>query len=237
MGDSEKAESEFRKLIRKDGKTVYSKDILDFEEKRGFIYDLIKSQDVWTERKNIVSRLNEISKDNNFSKAFYKHILDIKNNTPEDLDRIMIWYPEDKIVLKMVNNNNKEEDIATGSAGQRTAAMLSLMLRLDHTPIIIDQPEEDLDTRRITDLVVEDFKNLKKKQQIITITHNPNIPVNGASENIIQMNFAGGQINKNVEGALQKEEVRRAVCEIMEGGKDALDKRYYRVSRALREKQ
>ncbi|MGL3984683.1 hypothetical protein ACM66P_10765, partial [Staphylococcus hominis] len=71
----------------------------------------------------------------------------------------------------------------------------------------------------------------------ITITHNPNIPVNGASENIIQMNFAGGQINKNVEGALQKEEVRRAVCEIMEGGKDALDKRYYRVSRALREKQ
>ena len=51
------------------------------------------------------------------------------------------------------------------------------------------------------------------------------------------MNFAGGQINKNVEGALQKEEVRRAVCEIMEGGKDALDKRYYRVSRALREKQ
>lgn len=237
MGDSENAESEFRKLIRKDGKTVYSKDILDFEEKRGFIYDLIKSQDVWTERKNIVSRLNEISKDNNFSKAFYKHILDIKNNTPEDLDRIMIWYPEDKIVLKMVNNNNKEEDIATGSAGQRTAAMLSLMLRLDHTPIIIDQPEEDLDTRRITDLVVEDFKNLKKKQQIITITHNPNIPVNGASENIIQMNFAGGQINKNVEGALQKEEVRRAVCEIMEGGKDALDKRYYRVSRALREKQ
>nr|WP_172686122.1 PHP-associated domain-containing protein [Staphylococcus epidermidis]AKQ51587.1 hypothetical protein [Staphylococcus epidermidis] len=237
MGDSENAESEFRKLIRKDGKTVYSKDILDFEEKRGFIYDLIKSQDVWTERENIVSRLNEISKDNNFSKAFYKHILDIKNNTPEDLDRIMIWYPEDKVVLKMVNNNNKEEDIATGSAGQRTAAMLSLMLRLDHTPIIIDQPEEDLDTRRITDLVVEDFKNLKKKQQIITITHNPNIPVNGASENIIQMNFAGGQINKNVEGALQKEEVRRAVCEIMEGGKDALDKRYYRVSRALREKQ
>lgn len=237
MSNSESAESEFRKLIRKDGKTVYSKDILDFEEKRGFIYDLITSHDVWTERKDIVNRLNEISEDDNFSKAFYKHILDIKNNTPEDLDRIMIWYPEDKIVLKMVNNNNKEEDIATGSAGQRTAAMLSLMLRLDHSPIIIDQPEEDLDTRRITDMVVEDFKILKKKQQIITVTHNPNIPVNGASENIIQMNFAGGQINKSVEGALQKEEVRKAVCEIMEGGKDALDKRYYRVSRALRDKK
>lgn len=235
MKNHEEAESDFRRLIRKEGKTTYARDILDMEEKRGFIYDLIISTDVWTERKNIINRLNKISEDDEqgFGKVFYNHLLDIKNKTPEDLDRIMIWYPEDKIVLKMVNSDNREEDIATGSAGQRTAAMLSLMVRLDNSPIIIDQPEEDLDTRRITDLVVEDFKELKKKQQIITITHNPNIPVNGASENIIQMNFAGGQINKNVEGALQKEDVRKSICEIMEGGKDALDKRYYRVSKAL----
>ncbi|HDH6132233.1 hypothetical protein KJC18_11730 [Mammaliicoccus sciuri] len=235
MKNYEEAENDFRRLIRREGKTTYARDILDMEEERGFIYDLINATDVWTERKDIVNRLNKISEDNEqgFGKVFYNHLLDIKNKTPEDLDRIMIWYPEDKIVLKMVNSNKKEEDIATGSAGQRTAAMLSLMVRLDNSPIIIDQPEEDLDTRRITDLVVEDFKELKKKQQIITITHNPNIPVNGASENIIQMNFAGGQINKNVEGALQKEDVRKSVCEIMEGGKDALDKRYYRVSKAL----
>lgn len=235
MKNHEEAENDFRRLIRKEGKVTYAKDILDLEEERGFIYDLISATDVWTERKEIVSRLNNISEDNDqgFGKNFYNHLVDIKNKTPEDLDRIMIWYPEDKITLKMLNSNKREEDIATGSAGQRTAAMLSLMVRLDNSPIIIDQPEEDLDTRRITDLVVEDFKELKKKQQIITITHNPNIPVNGASENIIQMNFAGGQINKNVEGALQKEDVRKSVCEIMEGGKDALDKRYFRVSKAL----
>ncbi|MGO1372553.1 MAG: hypothetical protein ACTHVE_11980, partial [Senegalia sp. (in: firmicutes)] len=96
-------------------------------------------------------------------------MLNIKSETPEDIDRIMIWYPEDKITLKMVSENKQEEDIDTGSAGQRTAAMLSLMLRLDNTPIIIDQPEEDLDTRRITDLVVKDLKALKKRQQIIVI--------------------------------------------------------------------
>src|SRR5690606_21405861 len=114
---------------------------------------------------------------------------------------------EDKITLKLVNANQKEEDIETGSAGQRTAAMLSLMLLLNDSPIIIDQPEEDLDTKRITDLVVTGLRNFKAKQQIIVITHNPNIPVNGAAENIIQMNFAGGQIQKQMSGALQKTDV------------------------------
>lgn len=234
MKNHEEAEADFRRLIRKEGKVSYSKDILDIEDSRGFIFELINSNDIWEERKKIINKFSQISESDNqgFGKAFCNHLLEIKKKTPEDLDRIMIWYPEDKIVLKMLNNN-KEEDIAVGSAGQRTAAMLSLLVRLDTSPIIIDQPEEDLDTRRITDLVVEDFKELKKKQQIIAITHNPNIPVNGASENIIQMNFAGGRINKNVEGALQKEEVRKSICEIMEGGKDALDKRYYRVSKAL----
>lgn len=234
MKDKEKAEKTFRSLIRKEGKT-FSKEILDFEENEGLVYELLSSENVWRTRKDIVNRISKIDSENqqNFGKRFYQHLLNIKSETPEDIDRIMIWYPEDKITLKMVSENKQEEDIASGSAGQRTAAMLSLMLRLDNTPIIIDQPEEDLDTRRITDLVVKDLKTLKRRQQIIVITHNPNIPVNGASENIIQMNFARGQINKYVEGALQKEEVRKSVCEIMEGGKDALDKRYYRVSKAL----
>jgi ABC-type lipoprotein export system ATPase subunit len=110
---------------------------------------------------------------------------------------------------------------------------LSLMLLLDDSPIIIDQPEEDLDTKRITDLVVTNMRQFKKKQQVIVVTHNPNIPVNGGAENIIQMNFAGGQIQKHISGALQKTEVREAVCEVMEGGKEALDKRYFRISKAL----
>lgn len=234
MKDDENAERTFRRLIRKEGKS-FSKEILDSEENKGLVYELLKSENVWEARKDLVNTISNIDSNNqkNFGKLFYKHLLNIKSETPEDIDRIMIWYPEDKITLKMVSENKQEEDIATGSAGQRTAAMLSLMLRLDNTPIIIDQPEEDLDTRRITDLVVKDLKALKKRQQIIVITHNPNIPVNGASENIIQMNFARGQINKSIEGALQKEEVRKSVCEIMEGGKDALDKRYYRVSKAL----
>ncbi|MDQ0049230.1 ABC-type lipoprotein export system ATPase subunit [Paenibacillus polymyxa] len=238
MGDLANAEVTFRNIIRKPGRE-FAKDILDRDEdnnpEKGFLLEQIESEDPWTKRKEIIRRLFDADeRDNkNFGRFFINHLKTLKMNTPEDIDRLSIWYPEDKLILKLVNTNGREEDIETGSAGQRAAAMLSLMLLLDDSPIIIDQPEEDLDTKRITDLVVTGIRDFKKKQQIIIITHNPNIPVNGASENIIQMNFAGGQIQKQINGALQKTDVREAICDVMEGGKEALDKRYFRISKAL----
>ncbi|MFD0620364.1 TrlF family AAA-like ATPase [Paenibacillus sp. GCM10027629] len=239
MGDLENAESTFRSIIRKSGKE-FAKDIIERDEddkpEKGILFELSEATtNLWDKRKEIIKKIIEADdrNNNNFGKMFVNHLSALKKNSPEDIDRLVVWYPEDKIILKLVNANNKEEDIETGSAGQRTAAMLSLMLLLDDSPIIIDQPEEDLDTKRITDLVVTGLRNFKAKQQIIIITHNPNIPVNGAAENIIQMNFAGGQIQKQISGALQKTDVREAICEVMEGGKEALDKRYFRISKAL----
>lgn len=233
MGNYSDAELNFRNLIRKPN-NEFAKDILekddDGKHKKGIIFELIESEDPWRSRENILTKLKEatIDEQQGFGKLFIKHWTALKENTPEDFDRIFAWFPEDKIILKIVNSNRKEEDIETGSA-----AMLSLLLLLDDTPIIIDQPEEDLDTKRISDLVVTGLRDFKKKQQVIVITHNPNIPVNASAENIIHMNFAAGQINHLVSGALQKKEVRESVCEIMEGGKSALEKRYYRISKTL----
>lgn len=237
MGDKEKAEQDFRNIIRKNDNT-FAKVILDKDDSddfnKGIIYDISVAENPFEERSRILNRLTEIDSDESeFGKLFSRHILNLKSNTPEDLDKLKIWYPEDEISLKMLTDNRREEDIATGSVGQRTAAILSLLLRAYDIPIILDQPEEDLDTQRISDLVVKDFRKLKLKQQIIVITHNPNIPVNGGAENIIQMDFARGQIYKKLEGALQSEDIRDAVCTIMEGGKEALDKRYFRVSKSM----
>lgn len=238
MGDTDNAETSFRSIIRKPGRE-FARDILERDDddtpKNGLLFDLAEAADPWNKRKEIINRIVAVDErnSNNFGKVFVNHVIGLKSATPEDIDRLIAWYPEDKIILKLVNSNGREEDIETGSAGQRTAAMLSLMLLLDDSPIIIDQPEEDLDTKRITDLVVTGLRRFKTKQQVIVITHNPNIPVNGAAENIIQMNFARGQIWKQISGALQKNDVREAVCEVMEGGKEALDKRYFRISKAL----
>ncbi len=234
MGNIENAEDTFRNIIRKNGKE-FTKDILEKDDdeipKSGIIYDLLMSSSIWEDRIKLISDIQSVS-NLKATKRFITHIDSLLNNTPEDIDRLSLWYPEDKIVLKLVSKN-KEEDIETGSAGQRTAAMLSLILLLDDSPIIIDQPEEDLDTKRITDLVVSGLREFKNKQQVIIVTHNPNIPVNGAAENIIQMNFARGMIQRHLSGALQKNDVREAICEIMEGGKEALNKRYFRISKAL----
>ncbi|MFC1286117.1 TrlF family AAA-like ATPase [Bacillus paralicheniformis] len=235
LGDGDKAEESFRNIIRKDGNT-FSKDIYNKEEKKGLIYNLMiePKETKWEKRESLIKNLLSLKEDahHEYSKLFLRHIENLKQNSVEDIDRFLVWFPEDQVILKLLRDG-QEENINIGSAGQRTAAMLALLLSLDETPIVIDQPEDDLDTRRITDLVVEGLRRLKTKQQVIVITHNPNIPVNGAAEQIVQLNFARGQINVLAAGALQNVEVRKAVCEVMEGGKEALNNRYFRIFKAL----
>ena len=77
------------------------------------------------------------------------------------------------------------------------------------------------------------FWRYQKSQQAIVVTHNPNIPVNGAAEQIVHMDFKRGQIVCQSSGALQNIEIRGAVCDVMEGGREALRNRYYRISQAL----
>ncbi|HET9502961.1 MAG TPA: AAA family ATPase [Hymenobacter sp.] len=244
LRDYASSELSFRNLIAKPG-AEFEGDILRKieneggidEVKSGLLFEIMNWQavdDRWTRLSHRIDAFIDATEDvpNKFGIRFIKHKERIKATTPEMLDRLMIWVPEDRVVLKLLRDG-REEDIDTGSAGQKTAGMLSLLLTLDSGPLLIDQPEDDLDTRLIGELLVANFKLLKQKRQIIVVTHNPNIAVNGSSEKIVQMEFKHGQIVKMHSGALQDKGVRGAVCEIMEGGKDALDKRYYRISQAL----
>ncbi|MDY6612043.1 AAA family ATPase, partial [Clostridioides difficile] len=244
MGDIMNAEQEFRKIIRKTD-TTFKKDICEIDDdgiiKSGIMYDICniyKSEDsvekifesLTNKMKSLCDVDNEIYE--NYSKNFNKHMRRIHETNREDINDLMIWVPEDKVKLSIVDNK-REIDVDQGSAGQRTAAILALILSLDDRPLIIDQPEDDLDTKRISDLVVTGIRNLKLKQQVIVVTHNPNIPVNGASEQVIQLGFINGQINRRTHGALQKKDIREAICDVMEGGKVALNNRYHRISKAL----
>lgn len=238
LGNSRHAEESLRKTLRREG-TTFVRDICERDDedqlKNGIIHSLYQFEDdIWSSRNRVVKDLaNLVSLDEGtYTKKFKEHIKTIYTHSPEDIDRLLIWFPEDLVTLKLIING-KEVNIDVGSAGQRTAAMLSLLLSIDDTPLIIDQPEDDLDTRRITDLIVKGLRRLKSKQQIIVVTHNPNIPVNGSAEMIIHLNFARGQIRVKAAGALQEKEVRKAVCEVMEGGSEALSNRYYRIFKAL----
>jgi ABC-type lipoprotein export system ATPase subunit len=96
-------------------------------------------------------------------------------------------------------------------------------------PIILDQPEDDLDNELIYELIVRQLRANKSRRQVVIVTHNPNIVVNGDAELIIVMGSVAGQCRVLRQGSLQLPEVRASVCDVMEGGREALERRYRRM--------
>lgn len=154
---------------------------------------------------------------------------------PEFLDRVMTWYPDDALRVEYSRKGNGQDfqPISQASAGQRAAAMLAFLLAYGDEPIVLDQPEDDLDNYLIYDLVVQQIRDNKLRRQIIAVTHNPNIVVNGDAEMVYALDFQSGQCRAVRSGSLQDREMREEVCRIMEGGREAFERRYRRLGRDL----
>lgn len=136
--------------------------------------------------------------------------------------------PEDKLHIKIIEEA-REIDINEGSPGQKSAAILAFILNSGDNPLIIDQPEDDLDNSLIYSLVVKSIRKMKNKRQIIIVTHNPNIPVLGDAEGIIVLERdTNGKVafrKGKKAGCIEEKEIREGICDIMEGGKEAFCKR------------
>lgn len=150
---------------------------------------------------------------------------------PETFDRLMTWWPDDQLIVEYAKNIEKRkfENIEKGSAGQKAAAILAFLLSYGDNPIIVDQPEDDLDNALIYQLIVSQIHENKKRRQIIMVTHNPNIVVNGDAEFVNVLHFHKGQVQVLEAGGLCEQAIRDQVCNIMEGGAIAFDKRYNRL--------
>ena len=117
------------------------------------------------------------------------------------------------------------------STGQKATAVLLLLLLDSDAPLIVDQPEDDLDNRFITEGIVPRMRDEKRRRQFIFSTHNANIPVLGDAELIVGLTPSGeGDSGKAVirpchVGSIDSLEVRELVEEILEGGKDAFETR------------
>jgi predicted ATPase len=108
--------------------------------------------------------------------------------------------------------------------------MLAFLLAHGTEPLVLDQPEDDLDNHLIYDLVVQQIRASKQRRQLIIVTHNPNIVVNGDAEMIYALDF-NSQCFISQSGSLQNQVMRNEVCNVMEGGKDAFERRYQRLGR------
>ena len=164
-----------------------------------------------------------------FDKRF---ITKVKGLNGEQLDSCDLMFPEDVIQLEYKTDAGVWKALSNASAGQKTAAILTLILSEGNKPLILDQPEDDLDNYLIYDLVVDQLRKSKESRQIITVTHNANIPVNGDSEVIIVMDSETKHLSPKLIGTIEDDEIKKAVCSIMEGGTDAFNmrsKRYQNV--------
>ena len=117
------------------------------------------------------------------------------------------------------------------STGQKATAVLLLLLLESDAPLIVDQPEDDLDNRFITEGVVPRMRAEKQRRQFVFSTHNANIPVLGDAEMIVGLTALGeaegghARIAPEHVGSIDDRQVRELVEEILEGGKDAFERR------------
>lgn len=115
------------------------------------------------------------------------------------------------------------------SKGQRATALLLLLLGASTAPLVIDQPEDDLDNRFVYDGVVQHLRKLKGVRQIIASTHNANVPVLGDAELIVALDSDGqhGKPASDGVGSLDDATIRSLVENILEGGPAAFNARQH----------
>ncbi|WDQ14570.1 TrlF family AAA-like ATPase [Rhodopirellula sp. P2] len=242
LGNNDRdCEAGYRAVVLRPDKM--ERDILDDDGKKGILaglYDDLSSESEMR-RGTLIERIMAIKKmtaqmaasgvaAEKCTKWFAKHLNKL---APEDLDGLWTWFPDDVLLVDYRRDVKKDEwsPIEQGSPGQQTAAILAFILSHGDEPIILDQPEDDLDNHLIYDLIVRQIRESKRDRQIIIATHNPNIVVNGDAEMVLAMDVVSTQcvVHQQNSGCLQERAVREEVCKVMEGGRDAFLKRYRRI--------
>jgi DNA repair ATPase RecN len=131
-------------------------------------------------------------------------------------------------IIKVITKGSPGKQIPANqlSDGQKHTILLTIaMLAESNLPLVIDQPEDDLDNAFIFSSVVKTLRDIKERRQVIVVTHNANLAVLGDSELIFPMKRAGGTGEIHSRGSIDKAETSTAVQNILEGGQLAFKRR------------
>lgn len=125
--------------------------------------------------------------------------------------------------IEILVNNKSLKKLSVGQKGT-IYLRLQLAANLFSETIIYDQPEDDLDNKFINESLVNLFRSIKKYRQVIIVSHNANLVVNADSEQIIVAENNNGVLSYH-SGAMENKEINGKICEILEGGQEAFEKR------------
>jgi hypothetical protein len=170
--------------------------------------------------------------------------------------RLATLMPDDVVTMQFLRDGGQaqhEQDwqaISEGSPGQKTAAMLAFVLHHGNDPLVLDQPEDDLDSEWISELVVKELRKSRWTRQLIVVSHNANIPVLGDAEQVIALENrqsalsvretvvptrSGGSETVQHVGPVEDPFVRNDIQAIMEGGVIAFVRREQKYNNETRD--
>lgn len=158
------------------------------------------------------------------SKELYRHI----QENLERWERLRCCRVQDTVDMKLFRaDGTTAGSIAEGSLsdGQRNTAALALLLAQEGGPLVIDQPEDELDSNFVFRELIPMLRKVKSKRQLIMATHNANLPVNGDAELVCAFEARNGRGEALALGGLDQGAVTRAVLDIMEGTEEAFRRR------------
>lgn len=121
---------------------------------------------------------------------------------------------------KKVESFKPTEELSTG---QRCTAVLPVIFAMTRRPLLIDQPEDNLDNRYITQSIHQIIRKIKDSRQLLFVTHNPNIPVISDSEFNAFLSYFNQRSHMLASGSVQQ--VKAQIVDVLEGGKDAFVRR------------
>jgi predicted ATPase len=166
-----------------------------------------------------------------------------KNEAQEILIKLKVWEPnveiqrcafEDRPEIKVSrpimqadgSTSHQVRDFSKLSLGQQQSILLSILLfSKSKAPLIIDQPEDNLDSEFIYKTLVRSLRMIKEHRQVIIVTHNANIAVLGDAELIIPLRGASDLAVIRDRGSIDSKETKELVCTILEGSKKAFVRR------------
>lgn len=170
---------------------------------------------------NIKKKPAELSEIYSITSNTASKILTMDENSLYEIEEMQL----DDITEISLNVNGTFKNMRNLSKGQQCTALLNVLLVENTDPLIIDQPEDNLDNSYIAESFVDSIRKFKSDRQYIFATHNANIPVFGDAELIVTLNEEDGKgkIIDNGIGSIDSNSVKQHVIKLLEGGKEAFE--------------
>ncbi|WP_420430595.1 TrlF family AAA-like ATPase [Kordiimonas sp.] len=131
-----------------------------------------------------------------------------------------------EIALEDGGKRHMTKPISKLSLGQQQSILLAILIQSNSDrPLLIDQPEDNLDSEFIYKTIVKNLMQIKETRQVIVVTHNANIAVLGDAELVLPLRSTHERSRIVDRGSIDRREVRDQCCEILEGGERAFKQR------------